>query len=81
MKHVAVCVDSMGKIFIFIFHSFAIFCIHATDIVFTQLLPYFSAITVRDKLESLCRELQRQNKILMVSNGFYPLIASAEVNF
>jgi hypothetical protein len=29
-----------------------------------------SAITVRDKLESLCRELQRQNKMLMVCSFF-----------
>lgn len=29
-----------------------------------------SAIAVRDKLESLCRELQRQNKILMVRIRF-----------
>lgn len=27
---------------------------------------FFVAIAVRDKLESLCRELQRQNKMLMV---------------
>ena len=30
------------------------------------LLYFMLAITVRDKLESLCRELQRQNKMLMV---------------
>lgn len=29
------------------------------------------AITVRDKLESLCRELQRQNKMLMVYILFF----------
>lgn len=29
-------------------------------------IALFSAIAVRDKLESLCRELQRQNKMLMV---------------
>lgn len=32
------------------------------------------AITVRDKLESLCRELQRQNKMLMVCFLFSLLI-------
>lgn len=31
------------------------------------------AITVRDKLESLCRELQRQNKMLMVCSFFFLL--------
>lgn len=33
---------------------------------FMCLYLLFVAITVRDKLESLCRELQRQNKVLMV---------------
>lgn len=30
------------------------------------------AVAVRDKLESLCRELQRQNKVLMVSSAHWP---------
>lgn len=30
-------------------------------------IALYSAIAVRDKLESLCRELQRQNKMLMVN--------------
>ena len=34
--------------------------------LFLFLFPSFVAIAVRDKLESLCRELQRQNKMLMV---------------
>lgn len=34
----------------------------------------FAALAVRDKLESLCRELQRQNKMLMVfSIGLLPV--------
>lgn len=37
---------------------------------------FYVAITVRDKLESLCRELQRQNKMLMVYIPFFFLFYS-----
>lgn len=33
-----------------------------------------AAVTVRDKLESLCRELQRQNKLLMVISWLVQII-------
>lgn len=36
----------------------------------TYVTYIFSAIAVRDRLESLCRELQRQNKLLMVGTRF-----------